>query len=366
VIREGKIGVKEATSLITISIVSRIFFTSPGLLAKNLGTAAWYMTLISALFGAIGFTFVCLLLKKYPGKDLIEVFEAVFGRYIALFFLILLTFMFIINASLIVREFAEVMKAYIFPLSPITYVIGILMLFVTIVCILGFESISRFSAFISIVLLIVFGIVLALASGSYEFHRLAPMLGYGLGKTVITGMLRCGVYADPIILAVLAGSMQGLGHIKKAGYLSIAISAILGSLSFLAFTMTFPYFSAAEITSPMYQMVTLIDYGRFVQRTEAIFLFLWNITTFVAVAINLYAGASVYCKTFRIQDTRPVIIPLAILTFTIAMLPKDVSELTAVYIQTLRQYGWAGYFIPPVIALFISIFRKKEDKISNA
>jgi spore germination protein (amino acid permease) len=361
-IQEGKIGVREAVCLITIAITTRVFFTSPGLLAKNLGTTGWYMTLISALFGAVGFTFVYLLLKKYPRKDLIEVFEAVFGRYIALPFLILLAFMFVINAAIMLREFAEVMKVYVFDLTPITYIMGIFILFVAIVSILGFESIARFSSFIGIILLVAFGVVLVLSSGNYEIHRLAPILGKGLDRSIITGMLRSTVYADAIILAVMAGSMQGLSHIKKAGYLSIAISGILISISFVAFTLTFPYYAAAEITAPMYHMVSLIDYGRFFQRLEAIFLFIWNISTFVSVSINFYAGASTYCKTFRIQDTRPVIVPLAIITFALAMVPKDISEVALGYVQTIRQYGWTGFFIPPFIALIVSIFRKKGEK----
>jgi spore germination protein KB len=365
-IKEGKIGVKEAVSLITIAITTKVFFTSPGLIAKTLGTTGWYMTLISAIFGAIGFTFVYLLLKKYPGKDLIEVFEAVFGRIIALPYLVFLAFMFVLNAAIMLREFAEVMKVYVFPLTPINYIMALFILFVALASILGLESISRFSAFISTILLIAFGAVLVLASRDYEFHRFAPILGYGLGKTVITGIMRSTVYSDVIILAVLAGSLQGLSHIKKAGYMSIAFSGILISLSFVAFTLSYPYYSAAEITSPMYQLVSLIDYGRFLQRLESIFLFVWNIATFVSVAINFYAGASTYCKTFRIQDARPVIIPLGILTFALAMIPRDISEVAMGYVQTIRQYGWTVFFIPPVIALLVSMFRKKEGKIKNA
>jgi spore germination protein (amino acid permease) len=365
-IREGKIGVREATCLITIAITNRVFFTSPGLLAKTLGTTGWYMTLISAAFGALGFTPIYLLLKRYPGKNLIEIFQIVFGKIISLPFLILLVLLFTLNAAIMLREFAEVMKVYVLPLTPITYTMSILVLFVAVASILGLESMARFSSFIAVMLLIGFGSVLALSSGEYKLHRLAPILGYGLGGTIVTGMQRSTVYADAIILAVVAGSMQGVSHIKKAGYSSITLSGIFISLSFVAFTLTFPYYSAAEITAPMYHMVALIDYGRFLQRLEAIFLFVWNISTFVSVAINFYAGASTYCKTFRIQDARPVIIPLAILTFALAMVPKDISEVAMGYVQNIRQYGWTGFFLPPAAALLVSMLRKKGGETSNA
>jgi spore germination protein KB len=67
-------------------------------------------------------------------------------------------------------------------------------------------------------------------------------------------------------LAVVASSLQGTKHVKKAGYFSLVLSGILASFALLAFTLTFPYCTRAEITAPMYQITAMIDYGRLLQK----------------------------------------------------------------------------------------------------
>ena len=60
------------------------FFTSPSALTNYVGTASWYMTLISDLTAIIGFAFLYLLLKRFPGKDIVEIFNVSFGKLIGL------------------------------------------------------------------------------------------------------------------------------------------------------------------------------------------------------------------------------------------------------------------------------------------
>jgi len=76
----------------------------------------------------------------------------------------------------------------------------------------------------------------------------------------------CNSFANKVNILV-AGSLQGTKHVKKAGYFSLVLSSILASSALLAFTLTFPYCTRAEITAPMYQITAMIDY--------AILLFIW-------------------------------------------------------------------------------------------
>ena len=171
---------------------------------------------------------------------------------------------------------------------------------------------------------------------------------------------------EVLILAVVAGSLQGTKYVKKAGYLSLVLSGILVSSALLAFTLTFPYYTGAEITAPMYQLTAMIDYGRFLQRLEPIFLFIWFVSSFISVTTIFYTSASLYCKIFRIQDMRPIIFPFATILYTIAIVPGDITTVATGYIHRSREYGWTILYIPPLIALIMAIVKKKEVKNKNA
>jgi len=364
-IKEGKFGTHEAVCLITITITAKMFFTSPGILADILGTATWYMTLLSAATAAVGFTFIYLLLKRFPGKNIVEAFEASLGRFCGFIFSFLLAMLSMLNASAIVREFVEVLKVYVLPLTPISFLVGTFVSVVAIASFLGLEAIARYAKLSVYILLASFITVLILASQKYETFRMFPIFGHGISKTILHGLFRSSFYGEVLILAVVAGSLQGTKYVKKAGYLSLVLSGILVSSALLAFTLTFPYYTGAEITAPMYQLTAMIDYGRFLQRLEPIFLFIWFVSSFISVTAIFYTSASLYCKIFRIQDMRPIIFPFSIILFTVAMIPNDITTTATEYIHRSREYGWTILYISPLIALIMAIVRKKRGKKQN-
>jgi len=361
-IREGKFGVQEAIWLTTITISAKVFYTSPGLVVSIVGNTGWFMTLISMATATLGFTFTYLLLKRFPGKDIIAIFQETMGGIMGFIFSgILGLYLFFVAASTI-SEFTEVVKVYVFPLTPSALIIGLFVAGALALCLLGLESLARFAKLSVYTMLFGFVLILLLGIQNYDINRLFPIFGYGAGKVFINGIARSSGYGEVIILAIFATSLQGVHHIKKAGYASLIISGISISTSLLAFSLSFPYYIAQEITAPMYQMATLIDYGRFIQRVEPIFLFIWFLSSFIAVTGVFYCFVSIYCKMFRIQDMRPILMGSIIILFAGAMIQSNIGVTAALNIQNIRQYGWIPPFILPLISLVIGILRKRGVK----
>ncbi|HEY9062522.1 MAG TPA: GerAB/ArcD/ProY family transporter [Pseudobacteroides sp.] len=361
-IKEGKLGLHEAVCLTTIVITSNVFYTSPGFLMHILGTISWCSALISAATAAIGFTIICLLLKRYPGKNIIEIFNITVGRYMGFIFSIICFLSLALFATTTLREFIDVLKDYAFPLSATSYLVVIFVATVLILCRLGIEAIARFAKLSAYALLLGLILVLILAAQNYNLGRMFPLFGYGIGKTMLNGFKRSSLFGEVIILAVIARSLQGTKHIKKAGYISIVISGILISATLFCFTITFPYYTGQEITSPMYELTALINYGVFIQRLDPIFLFAWCISSFIAITTLWYISLSTYCKAFKMQDMKPLLLTSGIILFTLTMLPRDITEVSMGYIQFFREYAWIVFFILPLIALISSLIRRKGVK----
>lgn len=361
-IDEGRFGFQEALWLTTITISSKVFYTSPGIAAGIVGNTSWYMTLISMGTAILGFTFIYFLLKLFPDKDIIYIFHDTMGNILGFIFSTFLGLYLLLLAVITVSEFTEVVKDYVFPLTPPSLIIVIVVVGVLILCVLGLETLARFAKLSAYIML--FGSILVLAMGiqNYDINRLFPILGYGAGKILITGIIRSSAYSEVIILAVFATSLQGTIFIKKAGYYSLLLSGGLISISLLAFSLTFPYYTAQEMTAPMYEMATLIDYGRFVQRVEPIFLFIWFISSFITISAVFYCFISIYCKMFKIQDIKPIAIGSSIILITVALYQTDLNVMAFQNIQSIRQYGWIPPFILPVIALLVGKIRKRGVK----
>lgn len=367
-IKEGKFGVHEATCLVTIAMTNKIFFSSPGFLTRSAGTSGWYLTIISTLVAVLGFVLTYLLLKRFPGKNVVQIYDIALGRLLGFIFSSTLMASFLVYAGMNTREFIDVIKVYSFPYTPPSFLIGSMLLIVAISAYLGIETIARVAKLAAYMALFAYLVLIVLSAGYSKFAHLFPILGYGMGKTVTTALSRTSAFGEVIILAVFAGSLQGASHIKKAGFISLILSGVLLSFAQLCFILVFSYTSTVEITAPLYVLVRLINYGSFFQRLDPLFLFLWVITTIVYISTLFYTTLSIYCKMFRLQDARPLIIPMAVIVFILALYPKDYSGVVTTYVPQLRTYGNFTFFIFPVIALIAAMIRKKKGKgkLANA
>jgi spore germination protein (amino acid permease) len=359
-IKDGKFGVSEAVWLLTITITAKVFFSSPSMVATITGTAGWYMTLVSAGATFIVLLLLCSLLKRFPGKNLMDIYEVVLGKSIGMFFSLLLFAVLFITAIANLREFIDVLKVYALPLSPPSYLLILFISIISVLAFLGLETLARFSKLVAYILLAGYVIVLILAIPLYESHRLFPILGHGLWNTISHGLQRSSAYGEVIIIGIMVNSIHGAKHAKRAAYIGLALSGLIISSALLAFSLAFPYYTGQEITAPIYLMASLIEYGRFFQRIEPVFFFIWNISTVIAVAVIFYLSLVVYSHVFRLEDKRPLIIPYAIILFSLCMIPASITQVTGISVQLLREYGWAFFYIPPAVALLAAIIRKKE------
>lgn len=365
-IKEGKFGVHEAVCLVTIVICNKVFSSTPGYLTRTVGTAGWYMTLISCASALVFFTFIYLLLKRFPGKNIVEIYDASLGRVIGFIFSFLLMVSFLSSVGIYIREFTDIMKIYVFPVTPSSVLIGTLIFTASVSAFLGLETIVRVAKLVAYSALFGYFLILILSAQYFKLANILPILGYGLGKTVITGILRGSAYDEVVILAVFAGSLQGISYIKKAGFISLLLSGLLLSLALLCYSLVFEYTNIDEFSAPIYTLTRLLKYGAFFQRLDPLFLLIWIITTAIYISTLFYTTVSIYCKVFRLQDTRPVIIPMGVLTFTIAIFPKDFSSIVTEYVDVIRTYGNITFYILPLIALIVAVIRKKKGETKCA
>ncbi|QAA31031.1 GerAB/ArcD/ProY family transporter [Clostridium manihotivorum] len=358
-IKEGKMGLKEAVCLTVIIIAVKIYFVSPSGAIRAVGTAAWYMTLISNLTAMLGFLFIYLLLKRFPGKDLIFAFKASFGRLLGIIASLILAIMLLLCAAALTREFSEVSKIYIIPNTPLKFHICLQLIVISFLTYLGIETIARFAKLIAYFILLSLVGTIIMNYNHFDYSRLFPILGYGLKTTVTFGLKESSYYGEVVILGVIASSLQGIQNLKKSGFTSLLISSLLISSVYLAITLIFRYGQSQEPTSVLYTLTQIIQIGFFFNRLDPIFIFSWSLGTLVSVSALFYCYLSAYCKTFNIDDMRPLILPSALVFFAISMIPKDLVTLMS-YIVMIRQYGWTVFFVMPLLALIAAILRKKK------
>lgn len=366
-IKEGKFGVNEAVSLVIIATTSKVFLAGPATLAEIVGTATWLSSLISGAVAFAGFGFIYLLLKRFPGRDLVEIFDISFGRALGFIFSCVLAIFMFISTLIRMNESREFLHVFIYPMSPNWLLSGLFILCVFVLSLLGLESIARLAKLLIYFMIASFLLAMIMGIPNYDMNNLFPILGKGLDKIAPVGVLGSSVYGDVIILAIFAKSLQGHKFIKREGIIGIFISFLIVSAALLATSLTFPHYVLQETTAAVYELTTIIDLGRYLQRVEAIFIFARIFNAIIANTVSYYAFLWIFCNTFKISDKRPVVISSCIVLFASTFLQKDITSVVFGRLAFFHEFGSSLLlFGLPVLALITAKLRKKGGEIECA
>lgn len=363
---EGNIGTFEAICLTTLILTNKVFFTSIAFIVQKTGTAAWYATLISCAVTLILFFFLYLLLRRFPGKDIPQIYELVLGKVVGKLVVFIFCILAIYYSGSNLREFVEMIKVYNLPITPTSIIMASFLLVAVIISSYGFECIGRICAVFFIPIAAGLLLILLLASPEYNFNLLKPVGGYGVDVTLINGFLRISAYMEFTVLSIVTGAIGGHINFKKIGIISILLAGIIFSVSIICYLMTFGYSSGSENISGIFELSRSIYFNRFFQRVESVFLFIWVISSVITTTVTFYIGVLIYCKTFSIKNHRPLLLPFAILTFIVAILPRSMQEIAQINVVFLRQYSTFVVITPSIIVLIISWIFKKRGKKVNA
>lgn len=365
-IKEGHFGFYEAFSLMTIALITKIFYASPMVIIKSLGTAAWYGTLISCATTLVIFYVIYLLMKRFPQQDLFQIFETVTGKVVGKCLIFIFSAYLLYKAGVNIREFVAILKVYSMPFTPPSVLILAFLLVVVAMAYVGLEGMARLAYVFFYPVVGSLFILLILAIPSYDFNYLQPVLGYGLRKTIEVGVTRSGAYDEIIILAIIIRSIHGVQTFRRVGVATLIMTGFIFSISLVCLLAAFQYTVAGEHLSGMYQLTRVIYYSRFFQRIEAIFLFIWVISSVITVGLLFYIALSSYCRVFNINNHRPLMIPFSILTFIIAFHPDHLSEVIEVHVKIVRVYSTAIWFLIPLLVFGIAIIRGKKGGKNGA
>lgn len=362
---QGHFGLFETTALTTLVIVSKVLYTSLAIIVRGEGTAAWCGTLISCIVSIAFFLIIYLLIKRFPGMNIVEIYEAVMGKVIGKTIGLFWSCYLIFYAAVSSREFFEVIKAYVLPNTKDSIIYISFLCVIALVAYKGIESIARLSYISFLPILVGLFLIFIMAYPYYKIDYLKPYLGYGLKNTLILGALRSSAYQEVLTLLIIVKSIHGTDNFLKAGLVSLILSGVIFSISLLSYIMMFTYSAGSENLSGMYQMARTIYFSRYFQRVETVFAFPWVVSSLLTAGTAQYLALYIYCTIFEIDNYKPLILPFSFLIYMVALIPKNVVDFTQNYIIFIRQYSLCmAYGIPILVLLIAVITGKRGERLS--
>ncbi|WP_180968276.1 GerAB/ArcD/ProY family transporter [Cytobacillus massiliigabonensis] len=365
---KGKIGIKEFIAIIILSIGTKLTDDTTVILYKQIENAAWMSPFVIGALSIIPIYLLIKVLNIYESKNLADVINHLFGRFIGFFILMILWLILFSALTIDSAVYTDIISTMYFDKTPAIMIYALLMFVSAFGAKKGIEHIGSvaWSVIFWIKFSLLAALILTLMQGEYLF--LFPIFGNGVWDIVKESSYRTSINADFLYLGLIYPYLKSKKDFKKGTWIALLFIVTEVSISLAAFVMLFDYKGIQMMDFPFHETIRYIQVG-FLENIETFFFPFWLIASFIRFSFYLYMVAILFGSLFTIKNFEhllPIIATLVVFlgiipenpTFTIFNLRENLLFITTPIFIFLPCLLWAA-------AKFKGDFKHEKTKASN-
>lgn len=350
----------QAFQLLSLMLFTKVFFSGIKTLCQQAGPAAWQLSLLSTLTALGGFALVWGLCRRFPGQDLVEISFSLLGPWGGRILCLLFVGYGLYYCGINAREVGELIKTYHLVQTPSVLIQALLLFTVALVALRGLAPLLHLSSLCFWPIVAGLALILLLCLPQYHAANLAPFWGYGFSSTLTAGLFRSSAYGDIVMLLVLAPYLKTPKTLGKTGVAAILFGGGLIALTCLCYTLAMPYTISGYFLSPVLEMAKRVYFSRFFQRIDAIFLFVFILSSVINLAAYFYFCQHIFCKAFAIPRWRLTTFPFYGVVSALSTWPENLTQLLTFHLVLVRQYSFPLTFLLPGVLLLLALWKQKK------
>lgn len=316
------------------------------------------MCLIS-IIAMIAILLIIKLFKKFEGQDLLDIASFLGGKYLMILIGILYLAFMLLSPALLIRDFSESLKIIYFKNSPILYIILFFIIGSIIANKFNLKVIAKVNLMIIPVILFSIFIVLFANIRNFSPERLFPILGNGADRTFLKGLTN--IYSFHVIgyLFFLPPFLNKKEDFKSISMISFFISSIYLILSIICLILSVSFILVSNEPLSLYLITRMIAFGKFIQRIDALFIFVWILSCLSYISISLFFVLYIFKKITKIHDYKPMVYCFGSLLLGLILIPRNISILNTI---TDSFYKYGIIFLVFIFSILILIFANMRRK----
>jgi spore germination protein KB len=300
----------------------------------------------------------------YPGKDLFDIIEICFGKFIGKFIMIIFVWYSFFWAADVLNNFGQFIRLISLEDTPkIILIIGL-----SFLCAWGINEglnvISRWAKFFFVLVIISTISITVLIIPQMDLNNIRPVLADGLKPVLIAAF---DIFTFPFIQTV-AFTMAFTNFESKKSPYKVYIKGILigGSLLLLISltnTLVLGSYVSKRLYYPTYGSIVRISVGDMLQRVEVILSVTFIIGGFVKISLLFLCVCKGITKIFSCANYRFIVTPITLLIITFSYFQyESIME----YFEFNMEI-WPYYFLPynvifPIIIYIIAEIKHRKIK----
>lgn len=357
-----KIGTVEAIALIVTIIINQIILNLPDVIISTTGSSSWinviYISIIAIIFCAL----ICKLFKPFNSNDILDVSEYLGGKVLKFIIGIAYFAFFIFISGISLRYLANSIKLIYFEETPIIFLLMFFFFPTVIACKSGIKNIAQVNLMFMPILLISMLIILFATVKDFIPQRIFPILGFGADKTFLVGINNIFAFSGFAYLYFLIPILKNPEQFKKVAFISTIISAIYLFLSVICLLMMFSFISFSEELLSVYLLTRMIEFGRFFQRIDAIFILIWILAMISFLSISSFFSIYVVDKLVRFKNPDELSYCIASFIFVVALSIKNIVQIKFIQDAVFKYVIISLVFVVSFIILILANLKHRKEK----
>lgn len=331
---------------------------------------SWFAVLVGMVV-YIPFLFVYrTIIVRFPGLNLLQVFEVVFGKVVGKFIGLLFVWFFVTLTALNLSDLGDFARQSLMEETPKTALVAVCILVAAYAVRGGIRAVAWYSALYMTISFIIIGLTLLLLLNRFRIENLLPMFDQPFGKYVQ------GVH---IIATIPFGELVAFLMItpnvvfeKRDVARSLFVGFFLGALSTLLVVVrdtgvlgsTTPLFALPSLVA-----LRMVQLGDALTRVEVLFAIALIMLLFVKITFLLYVSVMSIAQLTGARSYKHLTLITGMLVIVYGHTLYQDQLQHALSAQEITPVVWTFFeFLIPVITAFVALIRKlpKENKPSPA
>jgi spore germination protein KB len=358
-IEKGKISSFQMGIIMYPTIQATAILLVPAITAAEAKRDFWLSPVWASLIGFFTVYIAYLLNKRYPDKTLIEYGESILGRFLGKVLGLVYLLFYLHVVGIVIREYGEYVVGSFFNRTPMTVIMGTMLLVCAFNVRGGLEVIGRSAQMFVPIVMFLFVWIVILLIPDLDPKNMLPFMEHGPGPSLMGSLVPQGLFSEFILISFMLPYVSDKEKGMKWGMISVF--TVMLTLLITNIASLFLFGDTAETyTYPVMVAARYISIADFFEHLEAAVMAIWVVGTFIKISLFYYVITLGTAQWLKLSSYRQLTFPIGFLLLIISLWVTPNLQDLVHFISTITPF----YFISvqtviPSLLLIIAYIRIK-------
>lgn len=328
---------------------------------KTMGNNGYLAVLLAAVLTLPGVLIMYLLMKRFPGENLVQqgigIMGLFCGRVMGFLYLVFLTLFFAVFS----RDAINIIYTYVLQNTPFTIICTIDFLAAGYLGSRGIETISRLASFIVLPFLLVLTLLGVALIPEIDLFRLLPVFKLTFNFNGAGGLTILNIFYPIGLFALITPYLKGIQQkIPRITFLAFGILVYVSMLLSIGTIGIFGHDYLTRFAYPSLEVLRTIEQPYLLIEQAGLFMIILLFSNIIiGSGFMLYIIGLGASQVIGGWDYKRYVWLVAVLGFLLKLALPSIA-ITKLIVNVIAKYGWIGIWGYPLLLYLLALILKKR------